>query len=90
MKWAVEWPEPQSLEARISCAKTCDADLGWSPEVQVLVDGMEDQFCHAFAAWPAGGYVLDSAAQLLFVCSPPKGDIFFDEAKLFAFLRNLP
>merc|ERR1712048_1515352 len=77
MKWAIEWPEPESLDARIACAQTCDTDLGWSPQVQVFVDGMEDSFCHSFGAWPAGGYVVDAAGELLFVCSPLQEDVFF-------------
>jgi len=88
MKWAIEWPEPQSLEARIACAKTCDGDLGWSPQVKIFVDGMDDNFCQSFGAWPAGGYVLDAAGKLLFVCSPPRSDVFFDEEVLFNYLRH--
>lgn len=87
MKWAIEWPEPQTLDARIACAQTCDADLGWSPQVRVLVDGMGDGFCHGFGAWPASGYVVNAEGELLFVCSPPKGEVFFDVQHLFAFLR---
>lgn len=89
MKWAIEWPEPQTLEARIACAKTCDADLGWSPEVSVLVDGMDDNFCHTFGAWPAGGYVLSSRAELLYVCAPPRGDAFFPIDDLIHYLRTM-
>jgi hypothetical protein len=88
MKWAVEWPEPSTLEARIDCATKCDAELGWSPEVDVLVDGMDDQFCKTFGAWPAGGYVLSPQGHLLFVCEPPRGAILFDVEKLFQYLRE--
>lgn len=87
MKWKIEWPEPPSLETRIACAKTCDADLGWSPQVQVLVDGMDDNFCYAFGAWPASGFVLSQTSELLFTCQPPQGDIFFEEEVLFNYLR---
>jgi len=90
MKWAVEWPEPQTIDARIDCAMTCDAELGWSPEVDVVVDGMNDEFCKAFGAWPAGGYVLSPRGELLLACEPPEGKIFFDVERLFLFLRNLP
>lgn len=88
MKWAIEWPEPQTLDERIACAKKCDADLGWSPEVEVLVDGMDDGFCHSFKAWPAGGYVFDPNGHLLFVCAPPQGNVFFDVDELFQYLRT--
>jgi len=88
MKWAIEYPEPQSLEERIVRAKECDADLGWSPEVEVLVDGMNNSFCDAFKAWPAGGYVLDPEGHLLFVCAPPQGNVFFDVDNLFQYLRT--
>lgn len=89
MKWAVEWPEPRNIDARITCAKKCDADLGWSPDVEVLVDGMTNEFCSSFGAWPANGYVLSPQGQLLFVCDPPKGSIFFDVERLFQFLRDV-
>jgi len=89
MKWAIEWPEPSSLDARIACARTCDADLHWSPDVEVLVDGMDDGFCYAFGAWPAGGFVLGSGGELLFVCAPPTGEVFFDSEELFESLRSL-
>lgn len=87
MKWQVEWPEPLSLDERVACARKCDADLGWSPRVQVLVDGMEDSFCHEFGAWPAGGFVVGRTGELLFVCQPPQGGVFFEEEELFSYLR---
>lgn len=89
MKWDVEWPEPKTLEERIACARTCDKDLGWSPAVEVLVDGMQDTFCEAFKAWPAGGYVLGGGGELLFTCAPPRNDVLFDVEELFAFLRSM-
>lgn len=89
MKWSVEWPEPTCLAERLQCAQRCDADLQWSPHVEVLVDGMEDAFCHAFAAWPAGGYVLRPGGELGFVCAPPQGGVFFDEELLFDYLREV-
>lgn len=89
MKWAVEWPEPRTLEARITCTRKCDDDLGWSSSgVEVLVDSMDDSFCHSLAAWPAGGYVLGADRQLLYVCSPSRNEVFFDEEELFSFLRE--
>lgn len=89
MKWAVEWPEPRSLEARVACAQRCEKDLDWSPEVQVFVDTMDDGFCNALGAWPAGGYVLEPGGRLLFVCAPPRDTIFFDTEELFGYLRGL-
>lgn len=88
MKWAVEWPEPQSLEARIACAQKCDQDLGWSPTVEVMVDGMGDDFCHGLGAWPAGGYVIGPDRRLLYVCAPSQSDVFFEEEQLFGYLRS--
>lgn len=90
MKWAVEWPEPRSLDARIACAQKCDADLGWSPEVEILVDDMDNGFCDSFGAWPAGGYVLGPGGRLLFVCAPPRDAVFFDVEELFRYLRRFP
>lgn len=77
MKWAVEWPEPTTLAERISCAAHCDTDLGWSPDVNLLVDTMDNDFCRTFRAWPAGCYVFSPARQLLFVGEPETHDIFF-------------
>jgi hypothetical protein len=89
MRWAVEWPEAQSLADRRGYAKTCDSDLGWSRSgVDILVDGMNDSFCHSLAAWPAGGYVLGPDRQLLYVCAPPRSEVFFEEEQLFSFLRE--
>lgn len=88
MQWAIEWPEPQSLDARIACAARCDSDLGWSPEVEVLVDGMDDSLCHTLGAWPTGGYVLGPEAELLFVCVARQGEARFDLDQLFQFLRT--
>lgn len=89
MKWAVEWPEPTCLEERIACAKRCDEDLGWSPEVQLFVDTMDNGFCKAFRAWPAGCYVLLPTRRLLFIGAPETHDVFFDVERLFSFLRRL-
>lgn len=89
MKWAVEWPEPQTLEERLACARRCDEDLGWSPHVEVLVDDLDDELCVALGAWPAGGYVFAHGGQLLLACAPARGEIFFQEEELFAFLRAL-
>lgn len=88
MKWAVEWPEPKSLSERIACARACDSDLGWSPDVKLFVDDMDDCLCHSLGAWPAGCYVLDTTCNLLFVSAPPRGEIFADVEKLFEFLRQ--
>lgn len=88
MKWAVEWPEPQSLMERIACAKRCDEDLGLSPIVQLFVDTMDNDFCKTFKAWPAGCYVLTSNRRLLFIGAPETHDVFFDIERLFGFLRT--
>jgi len=88
MKWAVEWPEPRTLDERILRAKRCDEDLGWSPDVQMFVDDMDDLFCHSFGAWPAGCYVIDSKGRLLFVCAPPRQEVFLDMDDLFGYLRQ--
>jgi len=89
MKWAVEWPEPATLAERITCARKCDEDLGWSPEVLLLVDDMDNTFCKVFAAWPAGVYVLSPDRKLLFVGAPTTYDVFFDIEELFCFLRRV-
>lgn len=88
MKWAVEWPEPRSLEARISCARRWDEDLGWSPAVRVFVDSMDDGCCRFLGAWPAGGYVLAPDGRLLFVCAPSRSDVFFEPEELFDYLHG--
>lgn len=89
MKWAIEWPEPTSLEERIACAKRCDEDLGWSPEVKVFLDTMDNQFCEQFKAWPAGCYVFSPTRRLHFIGQPESQNIFFDLECLFGFLRKL-
>mmetsp|Transcript_2951 Transcript_2951/g.4844 ORF Transcript_2951/g.4844 Transcript_2951/m.4844 type:complete len:113 (-) Transcript_2951:254-592(-) len=89
MKWAVEWPSPQSLDERLMYAKKCDEELGWSPVVEVLVDGMDDAFCHAFAAWPASGYVLGPSGRLLYVLAPENDEVFFRTDALIDFLSSL-
>jgi len=88
MKWAVEWPEPKTLEERIARAERCDEDLGWSPHVALFVDGMCNDFCRTFSAWPTGCYVLSPTRQLLFVAEPETHEVFFDLEKLFEFLRT--
>lgn len=88
MKWAVEWPEPLSLEARASCAQKCDQDLGWSPKVEVLVDNMADDLCHGLGAWPACGYVIGADRQMLYICAPARNEVFFEEEELFRYLRS--
>merc|ERR1711972_196524 len=77
------------LEERIGRAKQCDDDLGWSPNVQLFVDTMDNQFCQTFRAWPAGCYVLSPTRQLLFIGAPKAHDVLFDCKELFDFLRNL-
>mmetsp|Transcript_6212 Transcript_6212/g.13706 ORF Transcript_6212/g.13706 Transcript_6212/m.13706 type:complete len:99 (-) Transcript_6212:153-449(-) len=86
MKWSVEWPEPTTLDERLACARKCDEDLGWTPSVEVLLDGMDDAFCHSFAAWPASGYVLGPQGELLYICLPERNEVFFRFDALFEFL----
>lgn len=89
MKWAVEWPEPRSLEERLGRAQQCDKDLGWSNHMEVYVDGMSDGFCDSFKAWPAGCYVLGPGAKLLFAAAPKGDQIFFNMSELSTFLKQL-
>ena len=89
MKWAVEWPEPRTLEERIACASRCDQDLGLSPEVTLFVDTMDNEFCRTFGAWPVGCYVLSPTRRLLFVGEPKTHDVIFDIEQLFSFFRKL-
>ena len=89
MKWAVDWPEPRTLKERIACTSRCDQDLGWSPEVTLFVDTMDNEFCRTFGTWPVGCYVLSPTRRLLFVGEPKTHDVFFDIEQLFSFLRRL-
>ena len=83
MKWAVEWLEPRTFACK------CDQDLGWSPEVTLFVDTMDNEFCRTFGTWPAGCYVLSPTRRMFFVGEPKTHDVFFDIEQLFSFFRKL-
>jgi hypothetical protein len=92
MKFAVEWPQPVSLEQRIGYAETCAASLKLKPDFEVFVDGMDDAFNSAFCSWPTCYYVIDSDATLLYIGGSDDSmtdRASYDVQNLFCKLRNI-
>lgn len=86
MQWQVEFPQPKSLEDRTQRAMACNEALGLADAgVEVVVDGLDDEFARRFAAWPAACYVVEHGA-LVFVGQPRDDEVLFDVGLLGAFL----